>query len=522
MKAFMDRYRAEVKGAISGWDRLAFRGTQRWLANPAGLSSYLLSQGILLKHFKHWAQAMTNRVRRSCEEVARRLGIRTEYLPSSRTDKEALVRSIAQDDGIQEGPICMLSVVEPSHSLTVGPNRATRRLEVMIRPRKCVWIYFYFNDPEVGFGHVRLESWVPFTIKGCLNGRLWLERSLMREGIRYVKQDNCFRAVEDVAAAQALADAQLRTDWPDLLDHFAAKYFPVMRNLLGDQPMHYYWSAEETEWATDVMFRNTATLDRLFPMLARHGLIVSDSPSVMRYLGKIAPDAALPVHIAGDVRGDRRRRHEGICVKHRVGRNSVKIYNKAGNVLRTETTINDTRAFKVFRQANDDTRSAAAWLPMRKGVADLERRAHLSHASNKRYLHMLAACPTDATFLEVVGEVCQRATHNGRRVRALNPSAQADLNLLRFLTQGQWAVEGLRNRDLAAWLDPRADELPQKERRRLAARASRLLFILKVHGLIRKVPKTHRYLVTAKGHRVATLMISTSTVQAEELMRKAA
>ena len=522
MQTFMNRYGAEVKGAISGWDRLAFRGTQRWLANPAGLWSYLWSQNVLLKNFKHWAQAMTNRVRRSCEEVAQQLGIRTEYLQSSGTDKDALARRIAQDDGIQEGPICMLSVVEPSLSLTVGPNRATRRLEVMQRPRRCVWVYFYFNDPEVGFGHLRLESWVPFTIKGCLNGRLWLERSLMKEKIEYVKQDNCFRAIGDVARAQQLFDTQLRTDWPGLLGRLSETYFPAMRGLLGERPMPYYWSADETEWATDVMFRNTAALDRLFPMLVRHGLIVSDSASVMRYLGKIAPGAALPPHVTGDVRSDRRRRHEGVCVKHREGRNSVKIYNKAGNVLRTETTINDTRAFKVFRQANDDTRRAAAWLAMRKGVADLQRRAHLSHACNKRYLHMLAACPTDATFLEVVGEVCQRASHKGRRVRALNPSAETDLNLLRFLTQGQWAIAGLRNRDLAAWLDPRAGERPPEERRKLAARTSRLLFILKTHGLIRKVPKTHRYLVTPKGLRVAALVISTSNVQAEELMRKAA
>jgi hypothetical protein len=286
--------------------------------------------------------------------------------------------------------------------------------------------------------------------------------------------------------------------------------------------LDYYWSADETEWATDIMFGNTQDLDRLFPMLARHGLIVSDSANVMRYLGKIAPGADLPARVAGDVRGDRRRRHEGICVKHRAGRNSVKVYNKAGNVLRTETTINHTRAFKTFRQPNDDALRRADWLPMRKGVADLERRSRISQASNERYLDMLAACPSDATFIEIVGEVCRPVRHKGRRVRALNPSAKLDMQLLGFLAQGQWAMAGLRNRDLASWLDPGAAQLPPAERRKLTARVSRLLLILRAHGLIRKVQNTHRYYVTAKGHRVASLMISTSTVQAEELMRKAA
>ena len=257
-------------------------------------------------------------------------------------------------------------------------------------------------------------------------------------------------------------------------------------------------------------------------MLARHGLIVSDSASVMRYLGHIGADAALPPKLAGDVRGDRRRRHEGVCVKHRKGRNSVKIYNKAGNVLRTETTINDTRSFKVFRRPDDDTGREPGWLPMRKGVADLQRRSRLSQASNERYLNMLAACPADAKFIEIVGQVCQPAQHGNRRVRALNPSARQDMDIMRFLTQGQWAIEGLRNRDLAAWLNPDAENLNADDRRRLTARASRLLAILRAHGLIKKIQKTHRYQVTDKGCAVASLVIAAANVQAKELMEKAA
>jgi hypothetical protein len=522
MESFMNRYASEVKGAISGWDRLAFRGTIRWLASAEGLSSYLLSNGILFKDFKTWAMSLTKRIRSSCEEVAKRLGIEAIYLRSSSTDKEALAREIAKKAGIKEGPICMLSVVEPSFSPTVVGDVESHLLKVAMRQRKCVWLYFYFNDAEVGFGHLRLSTWLPFTIQGCLNGRHWLERSLMHEGIGYIKQGNCFRAIDDVGRAQELANAQLNTDWPVLLARLSKTYFPIVQDLLAPNPLQYYWSADATEWATDIMFRNTKVLDRLFPMLARHALTITDSAKVMRFLGKIPPGSELPPRISGDVRGDRVRRHEGICVKHRAGKNTVKIYNKAGNVLRTETTINDTRAFKVFRRANDDAREEVKWQRMRKGVADLQRRARISQSSNVRYLDMLAACPTDATFIEVVSAVCKGATRNGRRVRALNPSCQSDLHLLRFLTLGQWTVEGFRNRDLSAWLDPQADKLAYDERRRLSARASRLLFILKTHGLIRRVQKTHRYLVTRKGLQVAQLMVCISSIQIEELIPKAA
>ncbi len=159
---------------------------------------------------------------------------------------------------------------------------------------------------------------------------------------------------------------------------------------------------------------------------------------------------------------------------------------------------------------------------MRKGVADLERRSRISHASNERYLDMLAACPTDATFTEVVGTVCRPITRNGRRVRALNPNAELDMHLLRFLTQGQWAIAGLRNRDLVAWLVPSVNTLSPADRKKWTARASRLLCILRSHGLIQKVGKTHRYHVTRKGKQVAALMVSASTVQAQQLMQIAA
>lgn len=522
MKSFLERYGAEVMSVVSGWDRLAFRGTLRWLSSVAGVSSYLACRNILLKDFKEWAQHLTKQLRASCETLAEELGIRMVYLRSSGQDKESLARTIAAEDGIDMGSICMFSVVEPAHAPTVVGNHRTGRLEVAMRPRRCAWVYFYFDDPRVGFGHVRIQSWLPFTVKGCLNGRHWLARSLDCEGIDYIKQKNCFRWLSDPERAQVLASEQLRTNWPGLLNGFVDSYFPLMQDMFSERPVDYYWSVDGSEWATDIAFRNTNQLDRLFPMLARYGLTVSDSASVMRYLGHIDADAALPKKIAGDLRGDRRRRHEGICVKHRKGRNSVKIYNKAGNVLRTETTVNDTRAFKVFRRPDDDENESSRWLPMRKGVADLERRANLSQASNERYLEALAACPSDTTFIEVVGGICQRIQYKNRRVRALNPSASHDMNLLRFLAQGQWAIEGFRNRDLASWLEPTAGQLSSSERKRLTARVSRLLFILRAHGLIRKVSTTHRYTVTLKGQRVASLVLAASAIEAKQLMDKAA
>src|SRR2546428_12999414 len=69
------------------------------------------------------------------------------------------------------------------------------------------------------------------------------------------------------------------------------------------------------------------------------------------------------------------------------------MYDKAGSVLRIETTIAKTTGFKVFRPL-DASRSRSrqlAWRPLRKGIADLHRRAQVSQRSNEAYLEALAA-----------------------------------------------------------------------------------------------------------------------------------
>ena len=92
VREFMERYGGQVKGWISGWDRIALRGTIRWLSSVVGLASYLSCHNILLKDFSQWASSLTVRIRKACCDVAALLGIRTMYLRSGSVDKEALAR----------------------------------------------------------------------------------------------------------------------------------------------------------------------------------------------------------------------------------------------------------------------------------------------------------------------------------------------------------------------------------------------------------------------------------------------
>ena len=262
----MELYQNKIMGAISGLDRIRFRGTLRWLASQSGLASFMSHTHILLKDFSGWVERLTAQVRSSCESRARDLGIEMRYLMSSGVDKEKLARQIAADKGITEGSICMFSVVEPCIAPMVKGNKASKKLEVVMSPRKCVFVYHYFNDPVFGFGHVRIQSWVPFNIFICLNGRHWLERQMQKEQVGYIKDGNCFPWIEDVAAAQVLLNEQLKTDWAKLFNRLAFNSCPALGQVLMPLRPDYYWSADETEWATDIMFKSVATL-RALPLM---------------------------------------------------------------------------------------------------------------------------------------------------------------------------------------------------------------------------------------------------------------
>ena len=505
MQTFLARYKSEIKGALSGFDRLRFRGTIRWLSSLDGLGAYLGTMKILLKDFREWSMGRTEQINAATERLAEQAGRPVVYLPSSRERKETRALEIAQADGITEGLIAVLKCVEPCHTFTVGPNAETKRLELRGAERKCSHWYFYELHPEFGLMHLRLQTWVPFTIHVCLNGRDWLSRQLTQAEIGFDQRDNCFVDVGDITAAQQLLWAQLRRKWPALLDRLVRRLHPAHRTLFGSRPLTYYWSAEETEWATDLMFHSPAALARIYPGLLRHAMTTFGSRDVLRFLGQLP---MVNRRTTREIVSSTLTRPEGTRVKHASNRNSIKMYDKQQSVLRVETTINDPWDLKVYRPKEGDPKGLKSWQRMRKGVADLHRRAVLSQKSNERYLAALAAADTTAPLNTLVQPICQPTDFQGRRVRALQPFSPSDQPLLAAVLRGEFALNGFRNRDMRVLLFGVSDA-SASEPKRQAAKITRLIRLLRGHGLIQKVPKTHRYMLTDNGRQtLAALQIA--------------
>jgi hypothetical protein len=518
MHQFIKRHEKDIHGVLSGLDRIRFRGTIRWLGSVRGVMTFLWELQVRLTEFTTWAKGLTQQIVEASERIAAAAGRPMMFLPSSSTSKEDLALEIARADRVTEGLVCVFKCVEQCHTFKVGPNAKAKQLELRQVPGKCSHYYFYLLHPQFGLLHLRLQSWLPFTIHVCLNGREWLARQLRRQRIGFHQRDNCFVWIKDILAAQKLADQQLRTDWSGLLDDLRRLFHPVHETLFGKQPLEIYWSAEETEWATDVMFRSPAALARVYPGFVRHAITAFSCEDVLKFLGRYPK---IEHFWASDITVHYKNRPEGTCVKHRLNRNSVKMYDKQESVLRVETTVNDPRDMKVLRPREGHPLEAKTWQKLRKGVADLYRRAEVSQKANERYLEALAVVHHDQPLGETVQDLCQPTKWHGRRVRALQPLSPEDSRLLIAVNRGEFVINGFRNRDLRVLLFGAA-EVTAPELKRQGARTTRQIRMLRAHGLIRKMSKTHRYTLTSKGRLTINAILAAQQASPQRLAELAA
>jgi len=511
MERFLKRHESRIKGMIAGFDRILFKGSLRSISSQRMMQLYLISRHILLKDFGSWAESLSRLIKDQAKAYAEQQGRPYQHLESPNISKEARARQIAENDKIQQGLICVLGCVEPSRSFKVGPNRKTKQLELRAADRPCLHVYFYYMDREFGLMHVRLQTWLPFTIQVCLNGWEWLARRLDRAGIGYEKRDNCFAHIDDLGRAQTMMDSLISRKWVSWLNLLAKRVNPWLAPGHNLSLRSYYWTMRETEYATDVIFKDAASLQAIYPAFITHAIHNFKAQDVLRFLQK-----RLTSQFKGEVHSDLKTRVEGTRIKHWVEENSIKMYDKQACVLRIETTINNPRRWRVWRRTTRKGRPCMAWIQMRRGLADIQRRAQLCRNANERYLEALSVVGEVLPSHRILDPISKRVCHEGRFYRPLHPISPQDAKLFGLICSGQFLLHDFRNKDLRCQLFPHADHNPVA-RRQASARISRLLRLLRTHRLIAKVPKSHCYRITGKGHNVMAMSLKLRQMNLLEL-----
>jgi hypothetical protein len=506
MQAFVQRHQAVVTGVLQGFDRVLFRGTLRSISYGDGVDRFLGAQKVKYQDFVPFVQRLSEKLKQHAEATARAAGRPFVYVSNSRVSKEDLAQEIARRDGITQGLICVLRCVEPCMSFSIRRDDHGH-FRFMSQERKCLHLYFYYLDREFGLMHVRLATWLPFGIQVCVNGREYLARRMAQAGIGFEKRDNCFTRIDDLPRAQRFLDALTTRRWERFLQTLAQRVNPLPKQL---DLFAYYWSLRESEYATDVMFKDAAALAKVYKPLVDYAIQHFSCHDVLRFLGR----RTHPGVFVGEAASSLLERHEGIRIKHWAEENSLKMYDKQGSVLRVETTINYAGRFKVRRMSRHKGVACMRWLPMRMGLADLERRVEVSRAANERYLQALAVVDVPCPAKTLLDQVSRRVIKEHRPYRALRPVSQEEAKVFGVVLAGEFQVKGVTNRDLRKGL-----KLPEPsdpyEARQQSGRATRWLRLLRAHGLIGKVTGTRYYRVTRHGQHImgAALRLRNTDVQ---------
>ena len=518
MDKFIEQHVGKISGALSCFDRVLFRGYLPIMSGGA-MATFLKIQGVRRESLKPFLLEQAARLKEHAQSLCTRTGRPYEYLCHG-TRKEEMARKMAERDGITEGLVCVLSVVEPCRTFSLVWNG--RSPYVQSAQRKCLQLYYYFMDRDLGLIHVKLQTWFPFRIQVYVNGHEWLARQLDHHDVKFIKVDNAFLHLGDVKRAQELADAFERVDWIHVLDRYAMQVNPLLGQEEVLNSMRYYWVTAQAEYSTDILFRKRADLEELMPRLCQYSMLYFGASDVMTFLGR-----KLTGHFVGEVVTDHMdvkmlgKRVPGRRVKHRMKCNWIKMYDK-GTVLRVETVINDPEEFRVRKQVRRDGKTVMAWVPLRKSVTMLFRYREISAQSNVRYLDALSQVQDPTLAVRDLDALTTNAsTKDGRTVRAFNPLSRNERMLFEVLLAGEYTLHGFTNRavrqKLAHTLYPLASEAEKQP-----GQVTRLFRRLHAHGLIAKIPHSRRWRVSLAGRRTMTTAIKLREVAYPRLFAAAA
>ena len=489
--------------------------------HAAGMESFLLSRKVLNKDFKDYAMAQSQKIVQSADELSNKhFNQDAIYISSTNERKEKLAHARQEELGIKEGLIGIWSCVESCNTFKSTYNPTQTYPSLSFERSKCKHLYFYFDDPVYGFMSVRLQTWAPYEIQISLNGREWLRRSLDKAGCGYIVKGNKFLHIDDYGLAQRFLDEQARANFEEVLKGFLPSVFPRMSEVLRPE-LSYYWMYWQTEVAQDYIFKSSGVLQSLTNDFMLHAMITGNGERILKYFGSPARKDGLPWgNVDPEISSRGNSWYDGVRVRHWNHTNSVKFYNEH-NVLRFEMTMNDPTRFMIHRHAeNQDKSEKKRFLPMRKGTSDTAARIEISKNIINRFVEHMSAVEEKERLGKVIATVASPITDQGKRYRALDVFGK-DRELLNAISDPAFDVCAITNKALQKTLKG-TTWAKGMTGRRLSARISRHLRLLRGQGIIKKLPNQRKYSLTDKGRKLTAALEAASAASVNDLLKLAA
>lgn len=341
--------------------------------------------------------------------------------------------------------------------------------------------YFYCVDRDFGPFFIKFCSYFPYNGKLCLNGHEYLKRQLGRRGIKFEALDNGIAACADPKRMQEIAaelDAQK-------IDALARKWFRRLPHPFARQDraagLRYDISILQSEFSLTQVFDRPLTGRFFFEQVIRDNLDMGRPDQVQLIFGR---------RVTRRTPGRFRTRvlTEGVVPSLHVDykHSRIKQYHKEGRALRTETIINDTRDFDIGRRLQN--------LPALRKVG---------FTANRRLLGVQRISHDCALGEDAFNQIHSPVLHDGQKAAALRFGDSRVLALLGALVLFRLLPRGFSNRDLREHVAPL---LGVSVEHMTQGKMTYDLRRLRLHGLIERIPRSHRYRVTDFGFRSAVLL----------------
>src|SRR5712692_9505783 len=261
-----EKYSERLDGVLNCFDRVTLHGSLQPFCYAKGMTNYLYAHQIRIFDYAQFAEPLRDEIRANAEALAAEAGLRIEFIRKNNFRKEERIAQLLKTCG----------AYKPWH------DRQTHHTFLQYTDGKCLHYYFYFLDSELGLCYLRVPTWCPFRLQVYNNGHAWLAAQLSQRGIAYELRDNAFVHIADYAVANALA-AQL--DIASLharLDVLAQRYCPFIQRL----NLSVQWSLWQVEYATDLVFRQSADLQAFYPQLLETLIHTVKPDDIATFLGR--------------------------------------------------------------------------------------------------------------------------------------------------------------------------------------------------------------------------------------------
>lgn len=182
MELLTTRYADKITGILGCYDRIVIKGTLPTICYAEGMSRYLTMNNILLFDYTKFADPFRGKIKAHAEGLAIKHSIPVEFIRNSNARKEDIAKKYF--DHSRFGLVCILSAMEACATYKPWHDKASHKTFLKSAQGKCLHYYFYFNDPDIGFGYVRVPAWCPFQLQVYFNGHNVLANLLARKKIR--------------------------------------------------------------------------------------------------------------------------------------------------------------------------------------------------------------------------------------------------------------------------------------------------------------------------------------------------